>query len=108
MKVDNFFRYLWNTVCVLYAYLLIRFSKEKTLIGADCTILWSGDSEAHHYYLSFSSDPIEGQFDDYGALDSDVFYYCEGIGELLSGMWKGNSDGWRMEKAELVYATSLD
>jgi hypothetical protein len=107
MRVDKFFWYLWNTVHVLYTFLINRLSKDKTLVGADCLIHWEGDSEPQHCYLSFSTDPIDEYFDDYGVLDSDVFYYCEGVSELLSGMWKGHADGWRMEEAKLIYATTI-
>lgn len=108
MKVGNFFSYIWNTLYVLYTFVINRFSDTKTLVGADCLIRWEDEQEPRHYYLSFSSSPVEETFDDYGVLDSDVFYYCEGIKELLSGMWKGHADGWRMERAELVYATTID
>jgi hypothetical protein len=108
MKVDKFIQYLWNTVLVLFTFVANKLSNERTLIGADCLIQWEDEDEPYHCYLSFSSDPVDKSFDDYGALDSDVFYYCEGIKELLSGMWKGHSDGWRMQRATLVYATPIE
>ena len=108
MKVDKFFHYLWNTLSVLFTFFTNRLSDEKTLVGANCLIIWEEDSSPQKCYLSFSSSPIGEQFDDYGVLDSDVFYYCNGVKELLSGMWKGHADGWRMERAELIYATTLD
>ena len=107
MRVDKFFRYLRNTILILFTFLVNKFFGEKTLVGADCVIHWEEDEESQNYYISFSSDPVDESFDDYGVQDTDVFYYCDGVGELLSGMWKGHSDGWRMERASLVYATTI-
>jgi hypothetical protein len=108
MKVDKFFLYLMNTLNVLTTVFINTFvSKGKTLVGADCLVQWEDEDEPFHCYLSFSDYPADEDFDDFGVVDSEVFYYCEGIKELLSSMWKGNRDGWRMQQVSLVYATPI-
>jgi hypothetical protein len=57
-----------------------------------------------HYYLSFSKDPVYLQWDDFGVLDDDVFYYLDGIKEALSFVWNTHNDGWQIVGGNLVIA----
>ena len=87
--------------------LLIQYITEvvigkKILVGMDAQIHWSEEGELLHYYLSFSKDPVYLQWDDFGVLDDDVFYYLDGIKEAFSFTWKQHSDGWIITNGNLV------
>ena len=77
---------------------------DKILVGLDAQVQWHADDyqELNQYYLSFSKDPVYMQWDDYGVLDNDVFYYLEGRKEAISFTWKEHCDGWQIVAADLV------
>lgn len=77
---------------------------DKILVGMDAQVQWNADDykELNHYYLSFSKDPVDFRWDEFGVLDDDVFYYLEGLKEAISFTWKEHSDGWQIVAADLV------
>ena len=77
---------------------------DKILVGLDAQVQWHADDyqELNQYYLSFSKDPVYMQWDVYGVLDNDVFYYLEGLKEAISFTWKEHCDGWQIVAADLV------
>lgn len=77
---------------------------KKILVGMDAQIDWSADGnlELYNYYLSFSKDPVYLQWDEFGVLDDDVFYYLDGFKEAISYVWKRHSDGWIILCGNLV------
>ena len=87
--------------------LLIQYITEvvigkKIMVGMDAQIYWAEEGELLHYYLSFSKDPVYLQWDDFGVLDDDVFYYLDGLKEAISCTWKPHSDGWVITNGNLV------
>jgi hypothetical protein len=87
--------------------LLIQYITEvvigkKIMVGMDAQIYWAEEGELLHYYLSFSKDPVYLQWDDFGVLDDDVFYYLDGLKEAISCTWKPHSDGWIITNGNLV------
>jgi hypothetical protein len=77
---------------------------KKILVGLDALVQWNADDyrESHDYYLSFSKDPVDFRWDEYGVLDDDVFYYLDGLKEAISFTWKEHCDGWQIVAADLV------
>jgi hypothetical protein len=77
---------------------------DKILVGLDAQVQWHADDykELNQYYLSFSKDPVYMQWDDYGVLDDDVFYYLEGLKEAIFFTWNRHCDGWQIVAADLV------
>jgi hypothetical protein len=77
---------------------------DQILVGLDAQVKWHADDyqELSNYYLSFSKDPVDFRWDEYGVLDDDVFYYLEGLKEAISFTWRGHCDGWQIVAADLV------
>jgi len=92
------------TLKLLKDYMKNVIAEEGVLVGMDAQIYWVDEGELLHYYLSFSKDPVHLQWDDFGVLDDDVFYYLDGIKEALSFVWNTHDDGWQIVGGNLVVA----
>ena len=90
------------TFGLLIQYIVDVIIGKKIMVGMDAQIYWVDEGELLHYYLSFSKDPVYLQWDDFGVLDDDVFYYLDGLKEAISYTWKRNSDGWIITNGNLV------
>lgn len=90
------------TFGLLISYIVDVVIGKKIMVGMDAQIYWAEESELLHYYLSFSKDPVYLQWDDFGVLDDDVFYYLDGLKEAISYTWKRHSDGWIITNGNLV------
>jgi hypothetical protein len=92
------------TLRLLKEYLKNVIAEEGVLVGMDALVQWDDGSDVRNYYLSFSADPVYLQWDDFGVLDDDVFYYLDGIKEALSVVWNPHDDGWQIIDGSLVIA----
>ena len=84
---------------------------DGVLVGMDATVKWDFPEHEPHtgmYYLSFSKDPIDSAWDDFGVQDDEIFYYLDGIKEALSSVWKENFDGWLIVDGSLVVSTEAE
>lgn len=90
------------TFVLLIQYITEVVIGKKILVGMDAQIYWAEEGELLFYYLSFSKDPVYLQWDDFGVLDDDVFYYLDGLKEAISYTWKRHSDGWIITNGNLV------
>jgi hypothetical protein len=90
------------TYRLLIQYIVDVVIGKKIMVGMDAQIHWAEEGELLHYYLSFSKDPVYLQWDDFGVLDDDVFYYLDGLKEAISCTWKPHSDGWIITNGNLV------
>jgi hypothetical protein len=92
------------TYRLLKTYITDVIIGDKILVGMDALVQWNADDyrESHDYYLSFSKDPVDFRWDEFGALDDDVFYYLDGLKEAISFTWNRHSDGWQIIAANLV------
>ena len=90
------------TFGLLISYITEVVIGKKIMVGMDAQIYWAEEGELLHYYLSFSKDPVYLQWDDFGVLDDDVFYYLDGLKEAISCTWKPHSDGWIITNGNLV------
>lgn len=84
-----------------YKYLTVV--NEKVVTGATARITGWDDDEDSFMYVSFSKDPVDGYFDDFGVADDEVFHYFDGIREVVHTILAGNEDGWRI--TEIDYYT---
>ena len=90
------------TFGLLISYIVDVVIGKKIMVGMDAQIYWAEEGELLHYYLSFSKDPVYLQWDDFGVLDDDVFYYLDGLKEAIYCTWKPHSDGWIITNGNLV------
>lgn len=90
------------TYILLIQYITEVLIGKKILVGMDAQIYWYEESELLFYYLSFSKDPVEFPWDEFGVLDDDVFYYLDGIKEAFKFIWNQNPDGWIITNGNLV------
>jgi hypothetical protein len=91
------------TLRLLKDYLKNVIAEEGILVGMDAKIMWD-DSYTSDYYLSFSKDPVDLRWDDFGVQDSNIFHYLDGIKEALSVVWNPHDDGWQIIDGSLVIA----
>ena len=90
------------TFVLLIQYITEVIIGKKILVGLDAQIYWAEEGTLLFYYLSFSKDPVESRWDDFGVLDDDVFYYLDGIKEAFKFIWNQNQDGWIITNGNLV------
>ena len=90
------------TYRLLIQYIVDVVIGKKIMVGMDAQVYWADEGELLHYYMSFSKDPVNLQWDNFGVLDDDVFYYLDGLKEAISFTWKQNSDGWIITNGNLV------
>ena len=90
------------TFVLLIQYITEVIIGKKILVGMDAQVYWAEEGSLLFYYLSFSKDPVESRWDDFGVLDDDVFYYLDGIKEAFRFIWKCNEDGWIITNGNLV------
>ena len=90
------------TFVLLIQYITEVIIGTKILVGMDAQVYWAEEGSLLFYYLSFSKDPVESRWDDFGVLDDDVFYYLDGFKEAISYIWKRHSDSWIITNGNLV------
>lgn len=81
-----------------YKYLTVI--NERQVIGASVQISDWYDDGTTTVYVSFSEDPVDGLFDDYGIADDEIFYYYKDIKEVVRTAIAGHEDGWRIKEID--------
>jgi len=64
---------------------------------------WDDENETLDYYASFAPDPAgEGEFDEYGVADDEIFFYFKDIKEAIRSLFR-NGEGWTSDSVGLVF-----
>ncbi len=87
------------TLGILADYIRYVLIGKRIMVGMGALVKWSEpevNPDPMNYYLSFSADPVEEEWDDYGVRDDEVFYYLDGVKEAIRFVWIEHEDGWQI------------
>lgn len=92
-------------LALLISYLRNRLFHKEWLVGAECGMRWSSQTEVDNFAVSFAPEPDRhAKFDDYGWSVDETFLYMKNLRDLLTFLRDCERMGHELVTAELVFA----
>ena len=90
---------------LLISYLRNRLFGNEWLVGADCSMRWSSQTEVDNFIVSFAPEPDRhAKFDDYGWAVDEPFLYMKNLRDLILFLHDCKRMGHQVIKTELAFA----